>query len=118
MWLITTRGFYSVVADRHHDGRLLVRARVREDLEALGDLIPRLRVEETPERDYRFRISVRRDVWTSAAAALAEEIDYPNFKNAVAERQGPGRAHVYSDVWLRLLGLGGQTGGVRDDPWT
>ncbi len=43
------------------------------------------------------------------AAALAKEIDYPNFKNAVAERQGTGRAHVYSDVWVTLLGL--QEGG-------
>ena len=109
MWLITTRGFYSVVADHHEDGNVLVRARVREDLEALADLIPGLEVEETPERDYRFRASVPRDEWMSAAAALAEEIDYPNFKNAVAERQGSERAHVYSDVWVTLLGL--QEGG-------
>ena len=112
MWLITTRGFYSVVADHHEDGHVLVRARVREDLESLADLIPGLEVEETPERDYRFRASVPRDVWAAAATALAGEIDYPNFKNAVADRQGPERAHVYSDVWVTLLALqeGGRCG--------
>ena len=109
MWLITTRGFYSVVADHYEDGNVLVRARVREDLESLADLIPELEVEDTPERDYRFRASVPREVWETAAAALAEEIDYPNFKNAVADRQGSDRAHVYSDVWFTLLGL--QEGG-------
>lgn len=109
MWLITTRGFYSIVADHYEDGNVLVRARVREDLEALGDLIRGLEVVETPERDYRFRVSVPREVWEGVAAVLAEEIDYPNFKSAVAERQGSARAHVYSDVWVTLLAL--QEGG-------
>ena len=109
MWLITTRGFHSAVEDREEPGCVLVRARAREDLEALGDLIPRIAVCETPERDYRFRASVPREAWETAAAALAEEIDYPNFKNAVADRQGPARAHAYSDVWVTLLGL--QEGG-------
>jgi hypothetical protein len=35
MWLVTTQGFYSVVAHRGDPDRVLVRARVREDLEAL-----------------------------------------------------------------------------------
>lgn len=105
MWLVTTRGFYSIVEDFHDRDRLLVRARVREDLEALADLVPGLEVEETPDRDYRFRASVTREVWASAAAQLAREIDYPNFKNAVAERQGVDRAHVYGDVWATLLEL-------------
>lgn len=105
MWLVTTRGFYSVVADHHEDGHVLVRARVREDLEALADLIPGLDVEETPERDYRFRASVPRELWAAAAVALADEIDYPNFKNAVAERQGSERAGTYGRVWWTLLDL-------------
>ena len=109
MWLLTTRGFYSVVEDHHDPGRLLVRARVREDVEALADLIPGLEVEETPDRDYRFRASVTREDWASAAAQLARAIDYPNFKNAVADRQGFERAHMYSGVWGLLLGL--QEGG-------
>ena len=109
MWLVTTRGFYSVVENHDDPEGLLVRARVREDLESLADLIPGLGVEETPERDYRFRAAVTRDAWATAAAELAREIDYPNFKNAVAERQGSSRAHVYSGVWGILLGL--QEGG-------
>lgn len=105
MWLLTTRGFYSVVEDFHDHDRLLARARVREDLEALAGLVPGLVVEETPERDYRFRASVTRAVWAAAATELAHEIDYPNFKNAVAERQGPDRAHVYGHVWATLFEL-------------
>ena len=60
MWLVTTRGFYSAVEDHCKAGNVLVRSRVREDLEALTDLIPGLDVHETPDRDYRFRASVTR----------------------------------------------------------
>ena len=51
----------------------------------------------------------RREDWASAAAQLARAIDYPNFKNAVADRQGFERAHMYSGVWGLLRGL--QKGG-------
>ena len=109
MWLVTTRGFYSVVENHDDPDGLLVRARVRGDLESLADLIRGLEVEETPDRDYRFRASVARDAWGIAAGELGREIDYPNFKDAVAERQGSSRAHVYSGVWGILLEL--QEGG-------
>ena len=108
MWLITTRG-YSAVEDHQQPGCVRVRARAHEDLTALADVIPSLVVEETPDRDYRFRASVAREAWASAVAQLAREIDYPNFKNAVAGRQGSKRAHVYGEVWATPLGL--QEGG-------
>lgn len=37
MWLVSARGFYSAVENSHREGEVLVRARVREDLEALAD---------------------------------------------------------------------------------
>ena len=52
--------------------------------------------------DYRFRVFVDREDWVQAAAELAREIDYDNFKNAVADRQGPARASIYSKVWSAL----------------
>ena len=41
----------------------------------------------------------------AALAALVADIDYGNFKNAVASRQGYDRASVYGDVWGVLYGL-------------
>ena len=38
MWLITTQGFYSAVEHREDPERLIVRARTREDIEALADI--------------------------------------------------------------------------------
>jgi hypothetical protein len=48
---------------------------------------------------------VKREDWVEAAADLASQIDYDNFKNAVAARQGHERAGVYSKVWSVLYGL-------------
>src|SRR4051794_33024703 len=57
MWVLTTQGFYSVVEDRDDENRVLVRARAREDLEALKRQIPDLQIYETPppDHDYGFR---------------------------------------------------------------
>lgn len=37
MWLMTTRGFYSVVEQRDDANRLIVRARCQADIEALRE---------------------------------------------------------------------------------
>jgi hypothetical protein len=105
MWLLTPRGFYSVVANTDDPETVLVRARAREDLEALHDLIDGLDIIETRDRDYRWRALVTRRAWSTALALLAAEIDYPNFKDEVARRQGRKRADVYHAVWATLLGL-------------
>src|SRR3954471_19209671 len=108
MWLLTTRGFYSVVARRDDPSLVLVRARVQDDLEALRDLAPSLDPWYDPTRDYPWRAELPRDEWAGVAAALAREIDYGNFKNAVAAFQGHDRADLYALVWddLRRLETG------------
>ena len=107
MWLISSIGFFSVVRDTHTDGHVLVRARVREDIQALaqrlGERAPK--IVHTPERDYAFRISVPAATWVSLAGELAGEIDYPNFKDHVAAEQGYERARTYGHVWSTLLRL-------------
>ena len=105
MWLVTTRGFYSAV---QHDGdptRILVRARVREDLERLREILPNLEPWHDPHADYAWRAVVLRREWGYALGVMAGEIDYRNFKNAVAEQQGKRRAAVYGKVWSVLSTL-------------
>jgi hypothetical protein len=61
MWLATQRGFFSIVKDRTNSDMVMVRARVRGDLENLqcvtGVVSPIL---ITPSADYRFRLVVSR----------------------------------------------------------
>ena len=105
MWVFTTQGFYSVVADRNDPGQVLVRGRAREDLEALKGQIADLEIFEDRAADYRWRAYVSREQWRDAVAQIAEEIDYPNYKDAVAERQSHDRASVYGRVWSVLQSL-------------
>ena len=109
MWLITPLGFFSIVekpSDRAA-GTLTVRARVREDLEALRDTwLPALgQVHESANTDYRFRAVAARDTVSEAMTKLVASIDYANFKDEVAKRQGRDRESLYHDVWSVLLRL-------------
>ena len=102
---MTTRGFYSAVAHKTDDEMVTVRARVREDLDALREFIPTIEVIGGEGTDYAFRAHVLRDDWEEAIAEIASEIDYTNYKDAVTERQGVERHDVYMRVWGALLAL-------------
>jgi hypothetical protein len=105
MWLLTTQGFYSVVAHRDDPDKLLVRTRTRDDIEALREQIPSLEPFEDRCADYRHRAIVTRAEWVAALAELVGEIGYDNFKDAVAARQGSERAALYGVLWRELRRL-------------
>jgi hypothetical protein len=114
MWLLTTIGFFSIVekpGDREA-GRLTIRARVRGDLERLrAEVLPGLGpIEEGGGTDYAFRAVAPRAEVAAAMATLATTLDYANFKDAVAARQGVGREAVYGRVWKVLRDLGEEGG--------
>ncbi len=109
MWMLSRYGFFSIV-QKPEDcsrGTLTVRARVREDLDALRDhMMKNLGpTTETTDTDYRFRAIAPRSDVADALARLAADIDYSNFKDEVAVRQGKQRAQIYGDVWTSLLRL-------------
>ena len=119
MWLITKNGLLSVVQNLDSKGpgdALLVRGRVRGDLEHFADAAARLggrpEVVETPRADYGFRVTASREVLAVYLAGQVGALDYPNFKSEVA-KDDPERAHVYSRVWSVLRDLrwiGGRPG--------
>jgi hypothetical protein len=109
MWLITPIGFFSVVRKPTDtkNRTLTVRARVRSDLEALqAQYLPELGpIQESSVNDYRFRAVAPQSAVAAAMARLAETLDYSNFKDAVKQRQGAARAHLYHGVWDVLYRL-------------
>jgi hypothetical protein len=110
MWIATTSGFFSVVADNQRPGRMLIRARCRADIFNLYKTHEGLQSMESPTsdemRDYRWRISIDRIEWIILAGRLGQEVDYPNFKSAVhqhadqANKYGP-----YLQIWSTMKGL-------------
>lgn len=97
---------------------MLVRARVREDLENLLEMAAdpafpttaELEIETTPDADYPYRVYMPRVIWEEMAVRLAVEIDYPNFKDRVA-KVDPTKLSDYHRVWATLQGL--EREGVR-----
>jgi hypothetical protein len=106
MWLITNFGFFSIV-QKQGDSDLTIRSRVRGDLEALrAKYLPGLgEIRRSNVTDYRYRAMVAPADLAEAMGKIIRDITYDNFKNRVAEKQGPRRAHVYHRVWEDLLEL-------------
>lgn len=104
MWVMTTKGFYSVVETK--DGMAMVRTRDRADLEALVDATGTAApILETSHADYPFRVIVTKEEWARFVYDEARAIDYSNFKAAVTKRQGGLRHDVYMRVWSALHGI-------------
>ena len=115
MWLFTKHGFYSAACARQGEGgygqpvdpgRIMVRARLRIHLTALkerfSDLLADSEIMEFPGADYAFRIFVPTSVWSQVVVGLTEEMDYDNFKDAVARYQGSSGEdyeHALHKVW-------------------
>lgn len=109
MWVITNIGFYSIVEkpEDKEESLLTVRARVKSALEQLRDrYLPTLgAISEDAGTDYKYRAKAPRLELASALSQIALDIDYSNFKNSVAEKQGADRSKLYHGLWDVLYGL-------------
>lgn len=94
MWVSLNTGFLSVVQLNEDPRLLLVRARRRIDLERIFGAS--VKMEETPERDYRWRTVVDRAALKRVLAAYIDGIDYPNFKNSTKDED---LHDLYLDMW-------------------
>jgi hypothetical protein len=105
MWIFTKHGFFSIVLDAADHSQASIRGRAIKDLEALQQAFPDLLggylVRLTPERDYYCRLTIPRAELPLLYAALAEAIDYPDFKTELK------RTHAQDDKLPLLNNLWG-----------
>ena len=108
MWVFTTKGFFSIVEHKNDPNRVVIRARVRKDIESIKMLFEELGlevsgVEENVSFDYRYRVFARRIDWASVMAQLITDMGYTNFKNAIYETDSleirDKRHEAYLDIW-------------------
>lgn len=102
MWILTTRGFYSVVEKPwDKDTRTLtVRGRSMTDLVNLASLFDNPGpITSDREADYLYRFQAPKLEVSQVFATLILGIGYDNFKDAVQAAQGAPRASVYGTVW-------------------
>ena len=96
MWIFLSNSFISVVAVRDVPGELLVRGRVKGDIERV---FKDARVKTTPAADYRFRAWIPAPEVAKVIAEKISSIGYDNFKSSVAEQD---RHDAYLRVWTTM----------------
>lgn len=101
MWIFARKGFVSIVRHKSEPDTFLMRARTAADLEAvLSAASVNARRIVSPSADYRFRAFLSREQLGRVMESLADSIDYPNFKSAVAaDGADDARLNAYHTVW-------------------
>lgn len=102
MWIFTGFGYYSVIQHRDDPELLLVRARVKGDLEKLKQYLPNLgEIVATPSgADYPYRALAWRSEFAEAMKkTVLESLNYTNFKSGISRTQGSPRHDLYMRVW-------------------
>lgn len=93
MWVVLNNAMLSIVEDLDNKDRLLVRARIRGDIEQVFE---EAQVSHTPFFDYPFRASIHRAEVDLAISDAIRGIDYGNFKDSVSS---DARHDFYFGIW-------------------
>ena len=101
MWVFTQSGFVSAVRHHSRQGIVHVRARDRRSLAPLEGLVVD-EVVHTPDADYPYRLDVPDAKIAAWLAEMVNDLDYPNFKDQVAQVRGHGFAGALHDVWSTM----------------
>ena len=91
----------SIVENRHNKNELLVRSRVKGDIE---EVFPDADVLENIGTDYLFRAFIPRSTVSEAIKKEVDMIDYGNFKDSVP-KSDIKRLNSYMNVWSNLRHL-------------
>ena len=96
MWIQFNNAFLSIVENREKTIELLVRARVKGDIEKV---FPEADVFEDNNADYKYRAFISKVIVAEKIMLKVTEINYDNFKNSVKEIE---RKNVYGNIWAEL----------------
>lgn len=101
MWIFTPTSFVSIVAHRAKPDVLLVRARLKGDIQRL---FPDAKVSRTPSADYLFRAQLPRQAVAERLFDLAMDLDYENVKGAIPGGVKHDARHTaMSETWSTLM---------------
>lgn len=83
MWLFTDHGFFSIVQHKDNPAYLLVRARVKGDIERY---FPAADVQRTDDADYLYRATIPRAQVMDVVMDVVRNINYTSFKGALKDK--------------------------------
>ena len=98
MWIVLNKSFLSIVKNRNDENQLLVRARVKGDIEKVFENAD---VFEDENADYKYRAYIDRKNVADKISDELLKINYDNFKNSVSKDEY-NRKNAYMNVWSAL----------------
>lgn len=101
MWIFLKGGFFSVIEHPDSKKHVLIRARVKGDIEKVFPDAGG--AEMTEDSDYRFRAPLPKASLAAALANQATLINYKNFKNAINDKER--REYWYEEVWNTMANM-------------
>ena len=101
MWVVLNNAFFSIVQNENNEEELLVRARVKGDIEKI---FPKANVFEDNYADYKYRSFMNRETVASTIKEKVLNINYGNFKSSVSNSDYE-RSSAYAGVWSALYKL-------------
>jgi hypothetical protein len=98
MWIVLNKSFLSIVENRNNKIELLVRSRVKGDIEKV---FSEAEVFEDNNADYKYRSYIDRKIVANTISKELLSINYDNFKNSVSKEEN-FRHNAYVNVWSAL----------------
>ena len=108
MWIYSLKGFVSVVQHEDDSNRVVIRARLKADVEGFKEMFESMglktsEIAVTTKADYKYRFVADRADWISVMTKLMQDVKYTNFKDAVYKSDTRAmrdkRHDVYLDIW-------------------
>lgn len=96
MWLFSQRGFFSIVQHKENPDFLVVKARVKGDIEKYW---PDAVIERNEDFDYLYRANIARHAVEPVILKMVEDIDYASFKSSLEDKR---RYSWYVNLWETL----------------
>jgi hypothetical protein len=101
MWIFLNNSFLSIVENRTNKEELLVRSRIKGDIE---NVFPDSNVFEMKNADYKYRSFIKKTDVSNKLKNIVENINYDNFKCSISSDQAK-RHNSYLNVWNELRKL-------------
>lgn len=101
MWVFLNNSFLSIVENRNNKEELLVRSRVRGDIDKI---FPDSNIFEMENSDYKYRSYIKKIEVSEKIREIVTNINYDNFKNSISKYEDQ-RHSSYLNVWNEMRKL-------------
>ena len=101
MWIFLNNSFLSIVENRNNKEELLVRSRIKGDIDKI---FSDSNVFELENSDYKYRLYIKKSEVSEKIKDIIQNINYDNFKNSISKNEDK-RHSSYINVWNEMRKL-------------